>query len=379
MSAGDAIELTRALVRLDTVNPPGQEERCAAVLERLLAGAGFRCRRYEFAPTRTSLVATIGGDGRRRPLGFTGHLDVVPLGAAPWSVDPFGAEIVDGRLYGRGATDMKGGLAAFIAAALELAPRLRAGPGLVLVLTAGEETACQGAVDLVHRQREAPVLGEVGALIVGEPTGNYPLVGHKGALWVRARTVGVTAHGAMPERGVNAIYKAARAIGRLEGFELSAMRHPLMGQATLNVGTVRGGLNINSVPDAAEFNVDIRTLPGQSHAGLLAALKARVGEEVALETIADVEGIVTDPADPWMQSVFRALEPVLGTPPAPRTAAYVTDASALKPAYGHPPTVILGPGEPGLAHQTDEYCTLAQLEAAHGVYRTLIEQWIEGA
>ena len=119
-------------------------------------------------------------------------------------------------------------------------------PGVLLVITAGEETGCTGADALVS---ERPPLGKVGALVVAEPTGNKPLVGHKGALWLEAETKGVTAHGSMPEKGVNAVYKAARAVAALQEFDFNVARHDVLGGATLNVGTIHGGLNINSVPD----------------------------------------------------------------------------------------------------------------------------------
>jgi succinyl-diaminopimelate desuccinylase len=182
-------------------------------LAGLLAGAGFAAELVPFGEGRAQLLARIGGKADRLPLGFTGHLDTVPLGAQPWSVDPFAAEIADGKLYGRGSSDMKAGVAAFVTACLALADRLAATPGVLLVITASEETGCSGAEALVAAGSR---LGRVGALVVAEPTGNRPLVGHKGALWLEAETKGVTAHGSMPEKGVNAVYKAARAVAALQ-------------------------------------------------------------------------------------------------------------------------------------------------------------------
>ena len=218
----------------------------------------------------STCLPTSAAGQERPPLCFTGHVDVVPLGAAPWKKDPFAGETDAGRLYGRGSSDMKSGVAAFVTAAVRLAPHLERTAGLALVITAGEETGCEGAF---HLQRDG-VLGRAGALVVAEPTSNYPFVGHKGALWLRAKTRGVTAHGSMPERGDNAVYKAARAVSELAAFRFANPPHPLMGQATLNVGTIQGGLNINSVPDQAVIGVDIRTVPTLNHHELLAALAA---------------------------------------------------------------------------------------------------------
>ena len=199
------VELTQELVRFKTVNPPGAERACAERLASLLDGAGFAVDLFPFGDARSQLVARIGGVTEKLPLGFTGHLDTVPLGAQPWSVDPFAAEILQDKLYGRGSSDMKSGVAAFVASSIALADRLAGTAGLVLVITAGEETGCTGAAAL---SRGEPVLPQVGALVVAEPTGNRLLVGHKGALWFEAVTKGVTAHGSMPEKGINAVYKA---------------------------------------------------------------------------------------------------------------------------------------------------------------------------
>jgi succinyl-diaminopimelate desuccinylase len=372
----DAVALTQTLVRMNTISPPGNEDQCCNYLFRLLSAAGFACTLYEFAPRRTSLVAKIGDPNcGKAPLCFTGHVDVVPLGAAPWTYDPFAAEIVDGKLYGRGASDMKSGVAAFVAAALDLAPKLKDGPGLVLVITAGEETGCEGAFDLARRHQLEHILGTAGAMVVAEPTANYPLVGHKGALWLTARTRGVTAHGSMPEYGDNAIYKAARAVTALENFSFDQAPHPLMGPATLNVGSIRGGININSVPDAAAIGVDIRSIPGISHPALHGCLCQHLGADVELETLLDVESVYTDPADPWVQRVFEVMTPLLGETPQARSVAFFTDAAALTGAFGSPPTLILGPGEPHLAHQTDEYCQVSRIEQAVVAYRQIIRDW----
>ncbi len=287
---------------------------------------------YSFGEGRVSLVATIGGSGSKLPVCFTGHIDTVPLGAAPWRMDPFAADTDSGMLYGRGTSDMKCGVAAFTVAALGMAKHLASTCGVSLVITAGEETGCEGAF---HLYRDG-VLGRAGALVVAEPTSNYPFVGHKGVLWLRAKTRGVTAHGSMPEKGVNAVYKAAHAASRLEQFRFSNPPHALMGQATLNVGTFHGGLNINSVPDQAEIGVDIRTVPTVDHKQLIRVLAEQLGSEVELETLMDLEAVYTEPRNPWIQSVFEIMTPILGEAPKPRVATYFTDAAALNRAYSNP-------------------------------------------
>ncbi len=379
MATPDPVALTQALVRLNTVNPPGHEDRCVEILADLLSSAGFSCRTHEFAPHRTSLVARIGGRpgsaGMRAPLCFTGHVDVVPLGGAAWQHDPFGAEIVDGLLYGRGSSDMKSGVAAFTSAAIACAQQLRDGPGLSLIITAGEETGCEGAFAMASSPQARELLGTAGALVVAEPTGNLPLLGHKGAFWLAAEAKGVTAHGSMPERGDNAVYKMARAALALEKFEFDTAAHPLMGAPTLNVGTARGGLNINSVPDAAELGIDIRTVAGQDHAQVLQCLCRVLGSQIELRKLLDVASVFTPATDPWMQRVFALCAARSGAMPEQRTVSYFTDAAALRLPLGMPPVVILGPGQPEMAHQTDEYCRVDRIREAEVLFTDLITDW----
>lgn len=379
MTRVDPVALTQALVRANTVNPPGHEDLCTTQLADLLSAAGFDCSTVEFSPRRSSLIARIGGRAGRLPLCFTGHVDVVPLGAAPWRHDPFGAQVVDGRLYGRGSSDMKSGVAAFSAAAIGLADHLRDSVGLTLIITAGEETGCEGAFHLVGSAEGRALVGTAGALVVGEPTGNAPLVGHKGAFWLSASVVGTTAHGSMPERGDNAVYKMARAALALEAFRFDTTEHPLMGAPTLNVGTAHGGLNINSVPDAAELGIDIRSVAGQDHRHVLQCLCRMLGPQVRLRTLLDVASVYTEPSDPWMQRVLALCQARSGQAAQARTVSYFTDAAALRGPLGQPPTVILGPGEAAMAHQTDEYCRVDNIIEATAVYEDLIRDWCEVA
>jgi len=370
--AVSALDLTRELIRFNTVNPPGNERACAEHLARLLERAGFRTELVPFGEGRAQLIARIGASSDKLPLCFTRHLDTVLLGARPWSFDPFAGVTGDGKLYGRGSSDMKSGVAAFVAAAVDLARYLDRTPGLVLVVTAGEETGCTGAFALTAHQEG---LGRSGAIVVAEPTGNRPLVGHKGALWLTAETRGVTAHGSMPEKGINAIYPAARAVTALEQFDFNAARHDVLGAPTLNVGTIEGGLNINSVPDRAAIGIDIRTIPVQSHARIRSELASYLGPDVALNALIDIEGLWTDADEPWMAEVFEIVHGVAGHAPEIAAAPYFTDGSVLKPMLGSPPTVILGPGELALAHQTDEYCFLDRISEANEIYASLIRRW----
>src|SRR5262245_56038365 len=275
MSARDAVSLTRTLLAFDTVNPPGRERDCAHMAGQLLKDAGFSIEYFEYAEGRTSVVARIGGSDKKPPLCLTGHLDVVPLGTRPWSKAPFTGETDGDKLYGRGTSDMKSGVAAIISASVSLSKKLKNTPGIVLVLTAAEEGGCIGSARLAELPK---LMGKAGAIVVGEPTSNYPMVGHKGSVKFHATFKGVSAHGSMPQLGVNAIYKAGAAVAKLEAFEFGVPAHPIMGAPTLNVGTVEGGSGINLVPDRAAIGVDIRTVPGMDHGVLISKLKPLLGD-----------------------------------------------------------------------------------------------------
>jgi succinyl-diaminopimelate desuccinylase len=371
MSGPEAISLTRSLLRFDTVNPPGRERDCARYAGGLLEEWGYRVDYHEYADSRTSVIARAGGSDAKAPLCLTGHLDVVPVGARAWTHDPFSGESAGDRLYGRGASDMKAGVAAILLAARAMAKRLAGTPGVVIVLTAAEEGGCIGSR---HLSEQRNLLGKAGAMVVGEPTSNYPLVGHKGSVKFHARFKGVSAHGSMPHLGVNAIYKAARALGKLEAFDFGVPAHPVMGEPTLNVGTIEGGNTVNAVPDSAGIGVDIRTVPGMDHAALLRSLQSLMGE-AELDVFSNLGPVWTEPDGEWVQRVFEICKPYAEDRLEVRTAPYMTDAANLLKVYAGAPTVVLGPGEAAMAHQTDEYCSMERIRQSVSIYEALIDDW----
>jgi succinyl-diaminopimelate desuccinylase len=243
----------------------------------------------------------------------------------------------------------------------------------MLVVTAGEEIGCEGAKFLADRK----LLERAGAMVIAEPTANYPYIGHKGLAWFEVETHGVTAHGSMPEVGDNAIVKMARVIGDLEGFRFPVESHAIMGKPTLNVGTIRGGLNTNSVPDEARITLDTRTVPGVDHVHLCKSLEALVAPRGAtVRKIVDTPSLYTEPNDEWVQRVFEACTPFLGERPAPRTITFSTDGADLKRGFGGAiPAVVLGPGEPRLAHQTDEWCSMNRIDQSVELFTKLMRDW----
>ena len=366
----DAIALAQELIRFETVNPPGAEEACAEHLAKVLEPHRFSVERYELQPCRVSLVVSLPGkESSLAPLVFTGHLDTVPLGQQPWSVPPFAGQIRDRKLYGRGSSDMKAGVAAFVSAAVEVASAGALQRGLTLVISAGEETGSEGARHLA----ELDVLGAASALVVAEPTSNHLAVAHKGALHLRAKVSGRTAHGSMPHLGENAISKALSAIARLEADSFKIAPHPLLGGPTMAVTSIGAGENVNSIPDTCTFTLDVRTIPGMEHSDVLAELRDVLGPSVHLDLpLADMPPVGTDPEDPFVRCILACLGEGAA---APIGLPYFTDASVLQTAYNGCPTVILGPGEPGQAHQTDEFCFIERINMAALIYQSTIERW----
>ena len=369
MDKDNVISLTQKLLAFNTVNPPGNEYKAAEFVGDLLARNGFQVDYLPFEENRMNIVAEKGCSDGMDPIVFTGHFDTVPLGAAEWTVDPFGGEIKGDKVFGRGSSDMKGAVAAMVIAAIQSFEIRSPEGGIRLVLTSGEEFGCRGAKFLVSTHKN---IGRASGLVVGEPTSNRPGIGHKGGLFLKLTTSGTTAHSSMPHLGDNAIYKVARAISKIEQFKVAAEEDPLLGFPTVNVGQVFGGLNINSVPDSAGFTIDARTTVNTDHNGLLEELQKELGGEINIETLADLPAVSSDEKDPFIRMVYKACGISKVDKDLPLSLPYLTDGSVLQKAFNYVPTVILGPGQPEMAHQTDEFCYTSRLKQAVEIYKNII-------
>jgi succinyl-diaminopimelate desuccinylase len=365
----DVIALTRELISHNTINPPGNEAVLAQKLGKILSNHGFRVMLPEYEPNRLHLVAEMGLSASAAPLVLSGHLDTVPLGNEPWKEDPFSGKARGDKIFGRGSSDMKSAVAAMTLAAIEATRKDSPEGGLRLIFTAGEELGCQGARQLVKTCKD---LGKARAIIVGEPTANLPCIGHKGALYLNAVIKGKTAHSSMPGLGENAIYKAAKCISKIENFRFEAANDPILGFPTINVGMIKGGMNINSVPDHAEFTMDIRSTTMLTHAHILRKLHQELGEDLAIETLVDLGPVATPESDPLVSLVCDICGLDRQSESRARALPYLTDGSVLQPYYGGVPTLILGPGEPGMAHKTDEYCFIENIIQSVSIYKNII-------
>ncbi|ALK31251.1 M20 family metallopeptidase [Burkholderia plantarii] len=373
----ETVELTRALIAQDTIDPPGNEHRAARVVAEALRAAGIEPLIEEIAPGRTNLVARIRGAGQRAALAFSAHFDTIGVAREQWRVDPFAGEIRDGRLYGRGAADMKGGMAAMTVAALNLC---RAGwrpqGDLLLTFSAAENSNCLGA----RRLLDGGHFHGVGALLISEPTGNRAFVTEKGALWLRASARGDYGHNAFSEdrtgdRG-NAIVRLARYLDRAHDLQLAAPAHRHVGAPTINVGTIRGGLATPLVPPEASADIDVRLVPGQSPESVMAAFRAIAGPHVAIELL-DFKPPVDTPDDhPFVAQCVAACRAQGVAEPGPAGVAYYSDGAVIAPALGLP-MVIIGPGEVGMSGAIDEYVELDKLEASVRIFERVARAHLE--
>lgn len=368
----DVISLTRELLSFNNINPPGNEEEIARFAGKILSENGFRVEFHIFEEGRLHLVAERGLSSSFPPIVLSGHFDTVPLGRAKWNSDPFAGVVEDGRIWGRGSSDMKGGLAAMMLASINAFNATPPEGGIRIIFSAAEELGCIGIKQLAAQLTDP---GAASAVIVGEPTANHPYIGHKGALYINVVTTGITAHSSMPHLGDNAIYKAAEAILKARDFRFDAERDPVLGFPSINVGRMNGGMNINSVPDRAEFSIDIRSTSRVDHQELLARLGKAFGPEAELEPLVNMKPVFTDDNDPFVQLVYDICGVDLEDETVPKALPYLTDGSVLQGLYGGVPTIILGPGQPEMAHQTDEFCHISKLEDSVKIYSDIITKW----
>ncbi len=365
----DVISLTRNLISFNNVNPPGNESAIAEYVGKLLSEHGFNVNYQVFDENRLQLIADRGLSEVRPPIVLSGHFDTVPLGEEKWTIDPFSGEIIGNKIYGRGSTDMKGGVAAMICAAIGSFEMGQPVGGLRLIFTASEEPGCIGSQHLVASGYD---LGKASAIIIGEPTSNIPAIGHKGALYLKVSATGKTAHSSMPELGDNAIYKAARAITKIENFQFKVEKDELHGFPKINVGLFNGGKNLNSVPDYAEFTVDMRTTSKVSHKDILKKLADELGEEITVTKLVDLPSVSSSESTPFIRLVYEIFGVSIEKGLKQKSLPYMTDASVLQHYYGGVPTIILGPGQPEMAHKTDEFCYTDKIIEAEFIYKNII-------
>lgn len=375
---GDTTALLRELVRTDSRNPAlasgaPAEGPIARLLAEVLTQWGFDARLIEAAPGRPNVIARVEGSGGGRSLMFNGHIDVVGVDGMRHA--PFDASVRDGRMYGRGASDMKGGVAAMCAAAARVKGTLTG--DLIIACVADEEWRSLGTSALVASGVRAD------AAVVTEPTGLTIMPAHKGFAWIELTFHGRAAHGSRWDLGVDAIRHAGLLLAELQRIDeelLPRKKHGLLGRPSLHAGEIQGGLGLSTYPDRCVLRIERRTIPGETTGDvereiddLCSQLRARHPSFNAdIEILFAQPPSDIDPKAPLCTALQRAVQAHGVTPRIAGMSAW-TDAALLNAAGI--PAVCFGPGDMGLAHAAEEYIDLREVEQAAEILASFARDW----
>ena len=379
------------LVALPSVNPMGKqagdeihlEHRVTAYLERLFRSLGVAYQRQTVEPLRDNIVARIDGEvspaeGPELVL-FEAHQDTVPVDGM--TIEPWTPVVRDGRLYGRGSCDIKGGMTAMLGAFARLAEERPSGmPTIVMACTVNEEHGYTGATALAELWSQAGSIfpRKPDVAVVAEPTELQVVVAHKGVVRWRCRVHGRATHSSQPQLGVNAIFKMGPVLAALERYHhevaLKMKPHPLCGTPTLSVGTITGGLSVNTVPADCTIEIDRRLIPGedpqQVYRQIVDFMTTETGGDAAIEhegPFLTGLGLSDETNGPLAERMVAAAREaridsrLVGVP-------FGTDAAAI--GAGGVPSIVFGPGSIDQAHTADEWLPLDQLaQASEAFYR----------
>ncbi|MBU4245981.1 MAG: M20 family metallopeptidase [Nanoarchaeota archaeon] len=344
------VALTQKLIRTNSENPGGTEKAVAQIVEKELMDCGFVVKTYEFAKDRTNVVGVLKGKNSAKSLLLTPHIDTVPAGGG-WKHNPFGAEIFDGKIYGRGAADCK----CNIAICLEVARLLKENNikldyDLIIAATADEEMGSKlGLIPLLEKQIIKPT-----QTLVMDVEGFKIAIMQKGVLQMKATVYGKKAHGAYPWKGENAVEAASKAIVELKNYEFNVKPHQLVHPPTINIGIIKGGEAVNIVPDVCEFTIDARYLPGMDADALILEIKKTIEKATKnykLETLNIQLPYEMNRNSPLITKLEFAMknngvEPKIDGSEGATVMTFFQNYKI--------PAVSFGIG-PDMAHQTDEY------------------------
>ncbi len=385
----DPVTTLCELVAIPSVNPMGRgltgpeflERRVTEYLQGTFERLGLPWVRQTVEPGRDNIIARLDGDpdlsqGGRLVL-WEAHQDTVPVDGM--TIDPFRPEVRDGRVFGRGACDIKGGLTAMLAAVSRLASeRPTPRPTILFACTVNEEHGFTGATRLTRLWNERPDFAprQPDLAIVAEPTLLDVVVAHKGAVRWRCHTLGRAAHSSQPERGDNAIYKMARVLRALDRYHrevaVTLGRHPLCGQVSLSVGTIHGGLSVNTVPERCTIEIDRRLLPGDdgrtAFEQVVEYLRGELGSDAGIEHDEPflLGATLKDGPNQALAEQLGAVAGELFGRGARIGVPFGTNAAAISAAGV--PSVVFGPGSIDQAHTADEWLLVEELERAAEVF-----------
>lgn len=362
--------LLKELIQAESTPEKGELAAAKVVLESFRQ-SGIESHIDTWEQNRANVVAHLKSAGTKPGLLFGCHLDVVSPGEATWTYPPFDAVEADGKMYGRGSTDMKGGTAAAVTAIRRIVESDTKLQGdLIFVASAGEETDSCGAERFVKNYDPTPALAGV---VIPEPTDFVVVTAHRGMLWLEVSTIGKTAHSSTPHLGINAITSIRRFLNALDHYEIPVGPHDLLGKCSMSVNTIEGGKALNVVPDKCRIGIDFRTLPNQDDQRTIADLEQIFAKlksddpqfDATISVIRQVKAIETDRHCDFVNALSEAVG-------AKETSAigFTTDGPSF--AKLGAPVVIYGPGKPSLCHKPDEYIDLADVEKAVEYYTSMI-------
>lgn len=361
-------DLLRSLIQIESVNPPGNENQIAVFIKEFLLKNNITSELVPLEESRSSVVAKIVGKEERN-ITLCGHLDTVGVKEEEWTKPSFQGLIENGRMYGRGAADMKGGIAAILYAAVLLKRRgIIPKKTIQLTLTADEEWGYRGAKNLV----DGSYFDRTDFLIITEPSNLQVSTREKGELWIKAKFYGKSAHGSTPEVGVNTIIPGSELVVNVtERYKKIFEADPFWGKTSINIGQFHGGVQVNIVPNYSEIQFDFRVISEEDKEKAVELVR-KTGEEIAkkykVRFVKEIFNyhppIFTSPNNHYVQKFLQAAgaREVIIT-------KYCTDGATIIPIKKIP-FIIFGPGDIAQAHQNDEYI---ELESLYRAVDTFIE------
>ena len=379
--AEQAVSVVRELVKRESENPGSDEYKVSCYIKEFCKNLGMEVVEVPVSERRVNLVCRYSGSGKAAPIAFTGHMDVVPVSEAEknkWKVGPYAAEILNGRLYGRGAADMKGGLGAVLAALQQLKQNSITPPGdVVLIATVDEEAVMLGAKKIV----ETPYLNGIKNLVICEPSDMLLGCSCRGRTWADVSVWGQSAHASIEGAGNNAIMQAVRLLQALNPAQkrVPFKPHPHVGNFFWQCTVVQGGIEPAIIPDKCVVTVDARPVPGQHCSEIWDVFNQLLDELHQADSSFNATCQVIESREPWetpeQHPLVRLAGQALtasGAEVKPGGASYTTDGAVFT-RLGMD-MIILGPGSIQHAHRDNEYVEVRQLQQAAQAYYEIMAQ-----
>jgi len=377
MNRDNIIQLTKDLINVNSSNPPGNEKVVADILKERLEKIGLEVEYIEAARDRPNIIARWKGDGDKKLI-IAGHTDTVPAGS-DWEHDPFNALVENERIYGRGAADMKGGLASIIDSIETLKSSGWEPKGeLIFLGYSNEETGDGEEIGMRHVAKKL----KANAMLICDSTDFDIVTAEKGVLWVEVEAIGKEAHGSRPWEGVNAIEKLGKFLIEMNSMAFS-MEHQMLGKTTVSVNTITGGYKTNVIPAHAKARIDIRIVPGETKENILNKLEEmkKIAQQedkdmkINFKELMYYEPVEISNEHPAVSLLVSSGEEVLG-----KKLEFMAEHGATGAGFfmkAGIPTIVLGPGKKEQCHAVDEYVDIKDLENASAIYEKFIKKFFE--